>query len=357
MTSATQHIEVTGERVRAYDRWRENLSALPLGTYNPPVFIEHSKLPGARDNTGWPLLDIHCLLLMSALKEGERVRADILEQVISERRDALPIHANIASRLGVPLFVGITDFEVSRFLVQQIGLNETYAPVSLDRAQFGERVIKQRFHRDPRSQDSFRSKKDESRYSSWHRHYLTSGSYLHDIDYVELRNDLPVGVIEVTKANRDRQRSRSDSYCLRKGFSDFLTRGFAQSALLLQSAEKISVNCYCAVYITDESSDTLSKLFLVKMTRELVALASELHPQRIERSEEYLQELIREHRGKLTPEARRRYYSWANGRACAELFEENKDALAQLVKRTERKEFTVREYEEWLVSLTPSASL
>jgi hypothetical protein len=314
----SKNVEATGERRRPYDEWRMALRSLPQGSHIS-LNVEYSPSPGE----GYPHFDIHCLIDPLVLNKTDAFSNEQYEEAVNKVASKYAAHHHDwLSRLGVPVIAAVADYGLTTFAIRDILSSEPVA--FLKRADFVNDVIRQSFKDGRDSNPYVADLREVTRYSTWHRAALTNNnSLLTEVNYVELRDDSPVALIERTQARND----------LKRTFFDFMSRGFAQGMLLLQAAEKLGVRCFCTVYLQD-----MSRLLVVELNRTVLEMAKPMNPERQRLSREF-----------QTNEGLP--YRQAQGKASAAVYDKYSNLLDKMLAATTHNEYTLAEYEAWLVGL------
>ena len=323
MPSFSKNYEATGERSKSYDIWRKNLKSLPSNTYTSLTYIDYTRLPHARVGTDWPIFELQCLLYPDVLSENVQLSPAKMKLLLESGAFDVELYKRLASSIGIPFYITVADYEMNNFLVYEATREGKRTARKYTAQRFAENVINQEWDYDSRKATGYRGDNGLLRYGAWHRYALSNRAYHIDIDFVELRANSPVAVIEATQSN---------SHDLRKAFFDFMTRGFPQEAVLVQVSEGLSVPCFIIAYLKD-----MSQLFVVQLNRDIVVMSDPLNRRRSELSKGF------ERQGD-----QRRI---AQGKACSILYEEGEDLLNDMLGTTWSQHFELGKYQEWLENL------
>lgn len=310
----SKNIEATGERIRSYDTWRSALTSLPAGTYLKLPYVENSALTPP----DYPYFGISCVLFPRVFeRRGEWTNAQYQEAANNEASRYEP-HRDWLFRLEVPVLAAAIDYDLSKFALKDVTNNSERV---VNRETFVKQVIRQRFKSGRDRNPAIPAATEVDRYSKWHRLALTDNSYVYEVNYVELRNRNPVALIERTQV------TRGD---LERNFFNFMTRGFTQGMVLLQIAEKLGVKCYLTVY-----ERNMSRLLVVELNRKVVEMVREISSERNILSAQY-----RETEGLSN--------SYANGKACAVLYDKYPGLGKDMLAATTHNEYSRTQYQQWL---------
>ena len=259
MEKLSKNIEAIGVRSRPYDDWRISLSELKF--YSIPV-IEYARLSRSHHET-WPLFRINASIFPGQTDQDHKPTEAELNAAFRTYKNSL-IDFNFVASLfqSFPFYLALMNRPITYFLVQQfprhVPKQDSPKPPFIHTAKsFVEEVIRQqwRLKEDLAFADHPVGNPSKA-YSAWHRKAMGPSALMADVDYIEMRNENPVAVIEVTKANSDD---------LSYGLFAFLTRSFAQASVMILIAEELSVDAYAVTY-----SDALSHVARLRLHRDLI---------------------------------------------------------------------------------------
>lgn len=314
----SKNVEMTGERTRAYDLWRANLSLNFIGL----PFVEYSRLP----TKSWPRFTINAMVFPSWSEDSSRhdVNGTMANSHGSSKSIISLIDAGVLLK-EIPVFDVYLD---SNFQVFEYRRPDAKSGLRVDSAEFIKTVLKQK----PETIVSpfvFETESSSAAYSAWHRVAMPSSAGVMDIDFVELRNGEPVALIEATKAN---------SADLEYGLFSFLSRGFAQASIYIQLAELLSTDAYVVTY-----TDEMQEVEVLKLSRSMISHIDDFDRKR--------QQLAKEFLGNKAAQSR----SQAQGMAVGELFADGgQEFLRSLIKQ--RRKWAIGEYVDWLTNKAPLRS-
>ncbi|HEY1351655.1 MAG TPA: hypothetical protein VGF67_18710 [Ktedonobacteraceae bacterium] len=319
MKKLSKNVEMTGERERAYDRWR---ASLPLKWVSVP-FLEYSRRSG-RAVSDWPLFTIHAAI-HPAQTSSDAVpsKADLLAALYRHRETLIGFNL-IARRVTFPAFLGVMNRSREYVLTQQFPrwdrqTQQPRQPHLHTAQQFVETVLKHPWQPAQLACAPNTPDRPFASYSRWHRQAMPGRACVMDIDYIEVRDRQPVALIEVTQSN---------SNDLAQGLFAFLSRGFAQASMLLLVAEDLGIESYILAYRED-----LSAVELLKLERTLLP--------RIDRVDRERQSLARAARERGAEN------SVAQGEAVRTLYTTQGAALLESLAPNRRR-MSLDTYQHWL---------
>lgn len=332
VSKQSKNFEMTGQRARAYDKWRAGLP----GAWTTIPFVEYTRIGGQKSDA-WPLFDLHAVVLVEMTGKDAPPTSTDMEVIYSQHRLRLEALNDISERMGcdLPFYVVALNGIGTHVAVQRRWADRDRPRPKLEQMCI-DQYIREVLHQQPRSRDLIRTSGDTAPkygdYSAWHRAALADSAYVQDVDYVELRGQEPAAVIEVTQANT------SD---LNYGLFSFLSRSFAQMAVLVQIAEKLGVRAYLVSVPED-----LTRLAILGLDKTLVPAVDAWDRQRQDLATERLPR---------SSAATRKDRSIAQGKATSALYD--REGRSAVQKLPGRRELTQAEYTNWLSTLHTSDSL
>ena len=323
MEKISKNIEMTGERSRDYDQWR---SELKLDFVIIP-FLDYSRIRG-RASSAWPIFNLTASIYPAQTDSDAKPNEDDLRRAFKLHQEDL-IKFNLLAKQIVtfPSYLGLMNRQRDWFLAQQFPRKDPQTdaqrpPQLYSATDFVEIILKQTWEPDyPELSDNPKDNPFKS-YSAWHRKAMPSNALVMDIDYVEIRSNKPVAVIEATKSN-------TDDLCY--GLFSFLSRGFAQASVILLVAEDLGVNAYLVTY-----PQSMSEVELLKMDRSLIHTIDALDRSRQQIAKK---EMDAGNSRKI-----------AQGKATKLLYQTEGTAL-MLSLMPQRKRLSITDYAQWLASL------
>jgi hypothetical protein len=317
----SKNVEMTHERHRSYDRWRRELEQ----DFRQIPFVEYQRVPN-RGVAEWPLFritaSIHPVQTNSPLPPDEHD----WQAIVHAKRDELQKFNECAKWTDLfPFYVALMNSEITSFYVQQMPRKDANGnifrhPTLYDQDQFAQEILKQQLRNSRpvlRPHDS-----SFDAYSEWHREALPGNAGTMDIDYVEVRRAKPAAIVEVTQANTED---------LLYGLFSFLSRGFAQAAVLVQLAEELRIPAYVLCYPED-----LSEVELLNLGRPLIPKIDEIDRLR--------QQIAKRETDRSIPKR------IAQGKATSELYRSRGgDLLNSLLSM--RRRMHIKQYATWLSRL------
>ena len=321
MKKLSKNVEMTGERERAYDRWR---ASIPLDYVTIP-FLEYSRKRG-RDINDWPLFNLHASIHPAQTSVDAAPNEADLTAAINKHRETLIDFNLLAKQMSFPSFLGLMNRNREYFLVQQFPRlpqsPEPRLPHLYTARQFVGEILKHQWQPDNLASAPNSPDRPFYSYSRWHRQAMPRSALVMDIDYVEVRDKKPVAIIEATQSN---------SNDLALGLFSFLSRGFAQASVLLLVGEDLGVESYVLTYL-----ENLSTVELLKLERSLIPQIDS-----VDRERQRLAKAAKE-RGADN--------SSAQGEAVGTLYKTQGVALmASLTKN--RIKMSLGDYRQWLFAL------
>jgi hypothetical protein len=322
MKKLSKNVEMTGERERAYDRWRASISL----DYVTIPFLEYSRKSG-RGVNDWPLFNIHASIHPAQTSANTAPSEADLIAAFKKHRETLIDFNLLAKQAPFPSFLGLMNRGREYFLTQQFPrrdkqTQEPRLPHLYTAQQFVEEILKHPWQPDNLASAPNSPEHPFYSYSQWHRQAMPRSALVMDIDYVEVRDEKPAAIIEATQSN-------SDDLAL--GLFSFLSRGFAQASVLLLVGEDLGVESYVLTYL-----ENLSSVELLKLERSLIPRIDS-----VDRERQNLAKAARE-RGANN--------SSAQGEAVGTLYKTQGAALmASLTKN--RIKMSIDDYRQWLFDL------
>lgn len=311
----SKNVEMTGERTRAYDFWRANLSLDFIGL----PFVEYARLP----TKSWPRFTINAVVLPSWIENSSQqaIDATMANSHGSSKSIISSIEMGVLLK-DVPIFDLYIDHHLRVFEYRRLGAKSSHR---VDSKEFIEKVLIQKPEPNV-SPFSFEKESASEAYSVWHRSAMPSSAGVMDIDFVELRNGVPVALIEATKAN---------SEDLEYGLFSFLSRGFAQASIYIQLAELLSTDAYVVTY-----TDQMQKVEVLKLSRAMISHIDDFDRKRQQRAKAHLESNAAKNR------------SQAQGMAVSELFADGGHEFLRGLGKQRRK-WAIDEYVDWLTNKAP----
>lgn len=326
MIKISKNIEMTGERQRGYDVWR---FSIPLEYISIP-FLEYSRL---RTNE-WPFFNLHASIYPTQTSCESKPTEKDTEECLAKNKEFIDKFNQMATIVtAFTFFVVVMNKNREWFLVQQlpqVNPRDNTLPTLYSAKDFVEQILHQKWKPNSKEQaenplgNSFKS------YSAWHRWAMPSSALVMDIDYVEIREQKPVAIIEVTKSNTDD---------LAYGLFSFLSRGFAQASVLVQLGEYLNVNSYVLTYPNDMKS-----VELLLLNRDIIPKIDKVDRERQDIANQYLIE------HGSNPENRRK----SQGVAVSTLYSKIGGNLMTSLE-SNRMRMSIDNYKQWLHELKPKS--
>ena len=328
MEKISKNVEMTGERHREYDQWRSELN---LGHVTVP-FLEYRRIP-LKSASNWPIFQLLASVYPAQTDSDAQPTEDDLENSFKRHWEDLIKFNLLAKRIDAfPSYVGLMNKDRNWFLVQQFPRKDQHAndqrqPKLFGAAEFVQTILQQTWMPDHPERTGNPKNDPFKSYSSWHRKAVPPGALVTDIDYVEIRSDEPVAVIEAT---------RSNSNDLNYGLFSFLSRGFAQASVIVMVAEDLEVGAHLVAYLRN-----MSEVGLLKIDRSLISMIDELDRARQQKAKQWIDAGYDR--------------KTAQGKATQSLYTTQDSATLMQSLKPRTKRMPIAKYSEWLLSLEPDA--
>src|SRR5260370_1117780 len=142
MKKLSKNVEMTGERERAYDRWR---ASIPLDYVTLP-FLEYSRKSG-RGVNDWPLFNTHASIYPAQTTANAAPSEADLMAAINGQRETLIGFNLLAKQASFPFFLGLMNRSREHFLTLQFPrrdpkTQEPRSPRLYTAQQFVEEILK-----------------------------------------------------------------------------------------------------------------------------------------------------------------------------------------------------------------------
>ena len=311
----SKNVEMTGERERAYDRWRKTVNT----DFLTLPFVEYSRLRTSE----WPRFQINAVIFPNWSVIDNGTNNDHVTTSASPSVPTITMVTSLANVLtSIPIWQVLFPQKISSFECIRIDSTGNHSSQELSPGDF----IRSLLNQTPETivpQEILAGTSADRAYSAWHRTAMPSGAGVMDIDYIEFDGSKPFALIEATRSNDNN---------LEYGLFSFLSRGYAQASIYLQLAETLGIDAYVATY-----QDQMDKIEVLKLDRSMIGEMDEF-----DRSRQALATKYRH----ADPELTR---SQAQGMAVSQLYENGgQDFLSRLSKF--RRSGSLPEYLSWLNS-------
>lgn len=218
----SKNVEATGLRLRTFDEWRHRRGGGWLS------------IPAVECRSGGYLW--HGLVVNAVVFPRRQIRGlngpDTARSVANELEAHAALIADCARALGASAWAVAHNASMEQFAVIQLGGGTDVRRI--DERTYVDDVLRASDLFIERSGRSPLPDGEASDYSKWHRVALSNRAYLTDIDYIEIRGNVPIAIVEATQAN--------DEDLERTAFA-FLSRASLQVAVILALGEGLGVNC------------------------------------------------------------------------------------------------------------------